>query len=98
VVNVDGTERQVDVVVATGPHDAAPTDRRVIAIGEAKAGETVGTGLLTDLERTRVALGHRAASARLLLFAPAFTAQLKAVASRRSDVELVDNDRLYHGG
>jgi hypothetical protein len=28
---------------------------------------------------------------------PAFTSELTAIAGRRSDVELVDHDRLYHG-
>lgn len=96
-VSIGGVERQVDVVVATGPADTAPADRTVIALGEAKAGETVGIGILTDLERVRSALGHRAAGAKLLLFGPAFTPELRSLADRRSDVELVDLDRLYHG-
>jgi hypothetical protein len=96
-VTVDGVERQIDVVVAIGSDDAAPTDRTVTAIGEAKAGETAGTGILTELERARAALGHRATSAKLLLFAAAFTPELRKVAARRSDVELVDHERLYHG-
>lgn len=97
-VVVDGRERQLDVVVASaGPADAPPSERRVLAIGEAKAGETVGTGRLTELEHARAALGPRAAGAKLLLFAPAFTTQMSAVAARRHDVELVDLDRLYHG-
>jgi hypothetical protein len=97
-VVVSGQERQLDVVVASaGPADSAPSERSVVAIGEAKAGETVGTGRLTELERARAALGPRGAYAKLLLFAPAFTPELVAVAARRSDVELVDLDRLYHG-
>lgn len=66
-------------------------------IGEAKAGETLGTTRLRHLERARAALGARAAHARLLLFAPAFTAELQATAAHRGDTELVDLDRLYHG-
>lgn len=97
VVSVGGIERQIDVVAATGPIDAAPGDRTVLALGEAKAGETVGTGILTGLERVRAALGHRAAGAKLLLFGPAFTAELKSLAYRRSDVELIDHERLYQG-
>lgn len=98
VAVVGGEERQLDLVVATADRpEAAPSQRSVLAIGEAKAGETMGTGRLTDLERAQAALGPRAAAAKLLLFAPAFTAELVAVASRRPDLELVDLDRLYHG-
>lgn len=95
---IGGRERQLDVVVASAERiDAPPSERSVLAIGEAKAGETVGTGRLTDLEKARAALGTRAAQAKLLLFAPAFTPELTAVTGRRADVELVDLDRLYHG-
>lgn len=94
---VDGRERQLDVLVAAAdPVGVLPAARTVLAIGEAKAGQTVGTGRLTDLERARASFGPRAAQAKLFLFAPAFSAELVAVASRRSDVELVDLDRLYH--
>jgi hypothetical protein len=95
---IDGRERQLDVVVSHAERiDAPPSDRSVLAVGEAKAGETVGTGRLTDLEKARTALGTRAAQAKLLLFAQAFTAELRSVAARRADVELVDLDRLYRG-
>lgn len=93
---VDGQERQLDLVVAADP-GAVPGARAVLAIGEAKAGETVGTGRLTELERARAALGTRAAHAKLLLFAPAFTPELVVVAARRPDVELVDLERIYRG-
>lgn len=94
---LDGVVRQLDVLVAAGDHTTTPGERRVLSIGEAKAGEQVGTGRLTDLERARAALGPRAAQAKLLLFAPEFTPELVEVAGRRADVELVDLDRLYHG-
>lgn len=97
VVAIGGTEHQLDLVAAAGRADALPSDRSVVAIGEAKAGETVGTGRLTDLERARAAFGTRAAQAKLMLFAPAFTPELVAVAARRADVELIDLDRLYQG-
>lgn len=96
-VLVDGKERQLDIVVAAEDPNTAPAERTVLAIGEAKAGETVGPDRLRTLERARAALGTRAAHARLLLFAPAFTPALSAEAARRSDVELVDLERLYHG-
>jgi uncharacterized protein len=98
LVLIGGKEHQLDVVVASAdPVDSSPSERSVLAIGEAKAGETVGTGRLTELERARASLGPRAAQAKLLLFAPAFTPELAALADRRTDIELVDLDRLYHG-
>lgn len=90
----DGTEKQLDVVVATGGSDA-PSDRTVVALGEAKAGERINDGHLRSLELARAALGERAARARLLLFGTAFTPGLVAAAARRADVELVDLRRLY---
>ncbi|MFH1765039.1 MAG: hypothetical protein ABIF09_12705, partial [Gemmatimonadota bacterium] len=97
-VAVDGSERQVDVVVATSDHPGAlPSERRVLALGEAKSGETMGKGRLRTLEEARGALGIRASGARLLLFAPAFAHDLKAEASGRDDLHLIDLDRLYHG-
>lgn len=95
---IDGTERQLDVVVATAdPVDAPPSDRTILAIGEAKSGETVGHSHLRTLEQARSALGRRAAHAKLLLFAPSFTHDLNAEAAKRADVELVDLARLYDG-
>lgn len=97
-VVVDGKSRQLDVVVASGdPAQAAPAERKVTAIGEAKAGQTVGNEHLSKLERARASLGTRAATAKLLLFAPAFSDDLLSDAAKRHDVELVNLDRLYHG-
>lgn len=76
---------------------AAPGDRTILAVGEAKPGETVGTTHLRRLETARAAHGTKAARARLLLFATAFTEELRTVADGRGDTELVDLDRLYHG-
>jgi hypothetical protein len=95
--SIEGRERQLDVVVAADRADAAPSERRVLAIGEAKAGETIGLGRLDTLEKARAAFGARASGSKLLLFAPAFEANLVAKAAARPDVELVDLDRLYHG-
>lgn len=98
LITVDGKERQLDVVVATADDDTTPAvERRITAIGEAKAGETVDVRHLRSLEQARFALGARALHARLLLFAPGFTRALTTEARRREDVELVDLDRLYHG-
>jgi uncharacterized protein len=98
LTTVAGKERQLDVIVAASGDDGTPPSERIVtAIGEAKAGETVGVGHLRALEEARLALGQRALRARLLLFAPAFHQDLTAEASRRDDIELVDLDRLYHG-
>jgi uncharacterized protein len=89
----DGTERQIDVVVAD---DDAPvaSERRVLAIGEAKAGERIARRHLRELEESRAALGGRAADAKLLLFGPAFAPELVRTAAGRPDVELIDLERL----
>jgi hypothetical protein len=94
---VDGRECQLDVLVAAGVEGADPSAREVHAIGEAKVGETVGVGHLRRLEKARTSLGTRAAHAKLLLFAPAFHADLLTAARGRGDVELIDLDRLYEG-
>lgn len=95
---VEGIDRELDVLVAAAENPAAPpSERSVLAIGEAKAGEKVGMGRLRALEKARAALGARAAHARLLLFATSFTREVRGEAGRRSDVELVDLERLYRG-
>lgn len=97
-VVVDGTEHQLDLVVANAPDPGTPpAERPVHAIGEAKAGRSVGTHELRALERARAALGTRAAQARLLLAAPSFTQELRGESSSRADLELVDLERLYAG-
>lgn len=96
-VVIDGTEHDLDVVVAADDGAAVPAARAVRAIGEAKAGETLGLGHLRRLEQARTALGTRAAHAKLLLFGPAFTPELVSAARKRGDVELVDLERLYSG-
>ncbi|CAN5729046.1 ATP-binding protein [soil metagenome] len=94
---VDGKECQLDVLVAAGVEGFEPSERGVYAIGEAKAGEAVGTGHLRRLEKARASLGKRAAQAKLLLFAPAFDQDLVTAGHTRGDVELIDLDRLYRG-
>lgn len=97
-VAIEGSHQELDLVVTSANETgAAPGDRTVLAVGEAKAGETVGTTHLHRLERARAALGTQAAHARLLLFAPNFTEGLQTAVGRRGDSELVDLDRLYHG-
>jgi uncharacterized protein len=97
VATIKGRECQLDVVVATDDGRGVPSERTVLAIGEAKCGETVGRGQLRRLEEARSALGTRAARARLLLFASAFAPDLEADSARRADLELVDLGRLYRG-
>ena len=94
---IDAIEYQLDIVVAGGVDGVAPAERTVLAIGEAKAGETVGLHHLRHLERARGALGPNTAGAKLLLFAPTFTDELRRTAEDRADVELVDLERLYNG-
>ena len=96
-VMMEKKDHQLDVVVSGGSEGVALTDRPVLCIGEAKAGETVGASRLRHLEQARSALGPNAAGARLLLFAPAFTNELRSIASKRGDTELIDFERLYAG-
>ena len=94
-VTIDGVDYQLDLIAATdGP---TPSKRRITAIGEAKAGESLGLGHLKRLERARTALGQRAGDAKLFLFGTEFDPALLTSISKRSDVEIVDLDRLYHG-
>lgn len=94
---VGGKDIQLDVLAAVDEGGQPPAERPVLAVGEANAGETVGPTHLRRLEDARDALGSRAAHARLLLFATAFHADLSATAAERSDVELIDLERLYGG-
>jgi len=94
-VTIDGVDHQLDLVAAfDGPIAAA---RTIGAIGEAKAGETLGLGHLKRLERARSALGQRAVDAKLLLFGTGIDRSLAHAASTRTDVEVIDLDRLYYG-
>lgn len=95
VVTIDGVDHELDLVAATDGPTAG--ERTIVALGEAKAGETLGTGHLNRLERARTALGQRAVDARLLLFGTEIDPSLARAASTRTDVEVVDLDRLYHG-
>jgi uncharacterized protein len=96
LVLADGTERQLDVVVAAD--DAGPaSERTILAIGEAKAGERITLQHLNRLEQARSALGDRALDARLLLFGARHAPEALAAAAERSDVEAIDLERLYRG-
>jgi uncharacterized protein len=96
VVSAPGIEHEIDLVVARDDADA-PGARSVAVLGEVKSGEELGTGHLATLESARAALGSRAAGAVLYLVGQRFTEPLSTLAARRSDVELVDLERLYFG-
>lgn len=87
------TAHEVDVI-------GLDVDGRIVCLGEAKLGTTVGIGHLERLRRARDLIARtdrHAAGARLLLFSGAgFTSDLVRSA-RREGVELVDLDRLYTG-
>ena len=93
--SMGGVDHELDVVVAE-PGEI-PGQRAVIAIGEAKAGEQLGTVHLRRLESARRALGPRATDAKLLLFGSHVDEALIDVAGSRPDVEIVNLERLYHG-
>jgi uncharacterized protein len=88
-------EQQLDLVVADDHPD--PATRRVTALGEAKAGETLGRRHLDRLTEARRRLGPRAEQARLLLIGSSFDPTLGEQARCRGDVELIDLERLYLG-
>ena len=81
--------------------DAAGVNPMLLLIGEAKSGpDPRGMADLHRLERARELLAGRARveRTRLAIFAAGgFTADLQAEATRRSDVVLVDLERLYAG-
>jgi AAA+ ATPase superfamily predicted ATPase len=93
---IEGKDCQLDVLVAADEGDS-PSERTVLALGEAKVGETLAPGHLRRLEKARAALGTRAARAKILLLGATFADELKAEVRARTDVELVGLDRLYGG-
>ena len=90
---------ELDVVVF-GRDDA---DRQtVLAIGEAKWGETMTSGHVERLRHIRRLLADRgvsgAANCRLLCFSGAgFANELLVAADNTDEIELVDGHRLYNG-
>ncbi len=69
--------------------------RRPLLIGEVKAtADRVGRKVLERLDNAAAGLGD---VRRVLVSLSGFTTDLERVAARRSDVELVDIHRLYHG-
>lgn len=94
-VTIDGVEHQLDLVAAAPGQ--IPMERKIEAIGEAKAGQRLELRHLQHLERARVGFGPRAADAKLLLFGTDIDSRLSMVAEQRPDVEIIDLNRLYHG-
>ena len=94
-VNIDGTDHQIDVLIAG--HNETPAKRKIFAIGEAKAGERLTVSHLRTLERYRAAFGLAATEAKLLLFGPDADERLSDEAEARFDVEIVDLERLHRG-
>lgn len=89
-------EQEIDVIVAAD--DApAPNERTVLALGEAKVAEQITMHHVNRLEAARRALGGRAAGATLLLFGSDFDDGVRRVAAGRTDLQVVDLDRLYGG-
>ena len=91
-----GQAQELDVVVAADDA-AAPDGRTVRALGEAKVGERMTMRHVRKLEEARTALGALASSAKLLLFGSSFDKSVRAAASAREDLELIDHERLYTG-
>jgi hypothetical protein len=92
----DVSETELDVVVAAADTEAA-SERTILSIGEAKAGERISERHLRRLEAARTALGRRAREAKLLLFGADFVPKVVAAAAQRVDVELIDLERMYGG-
>ncbi|GAA0387366.1 ATPase AAA [Acrocarpospora corrugata] len=92
------TTHEIDVVVL-GEHDGGP--RKVLALGEAKWGEVMGTGHIDRLTRVRDLLGQRGfdtRTTRLTCYSgKGFTAELIAAAGKDDSLVLVDVARLYYG-
>ena len=94
---------ELDVAAATAPAgSSSPRQTTVQVLGEAKASR-LDIEDLARLDRIAELIGGRdlvslASSARRLLFSvQGFSPELMASARRRSDVDLIDLDRLYNG-
>jgi AAA+ ATPase superfamily predicted ATPase len=89
------TQIEVDVVVMAAQHSDAP--RRILSLGEAKWGETMGHGHVQRLARARDLLAVKGFDTRSTVLAcysgAGFTDELQADA--RDDVVLIGLDQLY---
>lgn len=104
-VIADREQRQhheIDVVALAAGERRGSKTSRILAIGEAKSADRPRTVAdLRRLERLRALLladGADCAQAKLLLFGRSgFDPELSAAAAVRSDVELIDLERIYRG-
>ena len=95
---------ELDVIATRPEHTGSGSPRRTVigVLGESKA-RRLHENDLTRLDRIAELLDQRprvtvpADAKRLLFSLQGFTPELTATANRRSDVELVDLDRLYNG-
>jgi hypothetical protein len=97
ILRVDGAAHQLDLV---GLQPDRQDVDRICVIGEVKAEKTtMGIVELERLDQIVTKLGERAATSvrRMLVARSGFSAELKRTARVRSDVELVDLQRLYEG-
>ena len=88
--------RQLDIVAVSADRNNVD---RVCAIGEVKAeAQPMGNDQLQRLDDIAGLLGKRAAPSvrRLLVARGGFTAELRRAARARTDLELIDMDRLYN--
>lgn len=89
---------QIEIDIAVTAAESGDR-RRVLALGKAKWGETIGTGHLDRLHRARELLSARnfdTADAHLMLCSAAgFTEELQAVAASDPRLHLVGAERLY---
>jgi hypothetical protein len=96
MVGAGGRALQLDLV---GMETTTRGKRRVAVVGEVKAEAVpIGPAELARLDAAVETVGAASATVkRLLVSRGGFTAELRRVARRRGDVELVDLHRLYHG-
>ena len=73
--------QEIDVVVASDDHGAAPLTMHHVH----------------RLETARRTVGERARHAKLLLFGTHIEQNVREAATGRSDLEVIDLDRLYNG-
>jgi uncharacterized protein len=97
VLRSKGVAHQIDIVAQAPDRNDV---QRIRAIGEVKAdGQPMGADQLARLDEIVPKLGERGAPIvrRILVARRGFTSELRRVAKRRSDVELVDLHRVYGG-
>ena len=89
--------QEIDVVVASDDHGVAPQERTILALGEAKVAAPLTMHHVRRLETARRTVGERGRHAKLLLFGTHIEQNVREAATGRSDLEVIDLDRLYNG-